>query len=51
MKKKVYLIPDAESYDRASGTYKNQLQTLRKELSGNTLIFNYSGKEMSSNYF
>lgn len=44
-------VPDAEALNLKTGKYESQLQTLRRELAGNTLIFSYSGENMTSKYF
>lgn len=44
-------VPDHPALNIQTGKYESQLQTLRKNLSGNTLIFNYTGENMRSRYF
>lgn len=44
-------VPDHPALNIKTGKYESQLQTLRTNLSGNTLIFNYTGENMRSRYF
>lgn len=44
-------VPDELAYDRQTGTRISQLDTIRRDVSGDTLIFSYSGPEMRSRYF
>jgi hypothetical protein len=44
-------VPDTQAFDRSSGRHVSQLDSLRRDMSGNSLIFSYSGPEMKSKYF
>ncbi len=44
-------VPNTESFDRSTGRHRSQLESLRRDMSGNTLIFSHSGPEMKSKYF
>jgi len=44
-------VPDTEAFDRSTGRHRSQLESLRRDMSGNTLIFSHSGPEMKSKYF
>ena len=44
-------VPDTEAFDRTTRQRRSQLASLRRDMSGNTLIFSYSGPNMKSKHF
>lgn len=44
-------VPHTEAFDRTTRQRRSQLESLRRDMSGDTLIFSYSGPGMNSKYF